>query len=641
MVRSGFAALLLIAALGTNAFAQAVTQWRTPDGLPVAIVEVPGGDVEHVGAIVPLDAPVPKALGGFPVSSDAVPEGRLWITTVPALVAGAVLREAETALATSGASAVVLLGPAPSRELLAGPAPFGAVPYRPAARPSCLLAEGETEIRRGAPERLELVLPVPDPADPRFDLLPALEGLVRLRLAKRWPEVSTGLESREGCERLIVRLPAPNEHPWELLAPLRAKLGEIVATPPSIAEVTDVSTLLARRVARWAVDGLGATRSLVERLAVGGSAAAALAPPALDADALAELVRGVLARHAGRAVIYEQERRATSEPPAALPNGVLLSWRWIAARIGVVAVALGGMQPGPAAGVLQGVATDAARSGWQVRLASIAGVLGVAVAVPADDLTTALETIADAIHQPPPAAPSGWPEQVAGRLGLGATLSAESVSLSVALPPEADEAKEAAAKFFSDLSPGGVRSSVPLAGAGLSWTHTEGPPVVTAVVDVPTTAAGWVAGQVLVDRLTPQEGVQIRWLNLPGRLVLEVTGRGEGHVPGLDEHLGETWKKATAAVDDTQVRAAVAALTDTLFGDTAQATLRTAAAPFLPAVPRQEELLGVETKEVTGVLRGLPAWAGLPRMAQGAAPLVVVPPQGPPRVRKSPPRRPH
>lgn len=637
MTRSPLAAALALL-VAHGAAAQAVTEWTTSRGVAISVVEVAGGDVVHVAAVVPGDSALPVRLAGFAVELRPTPLGLVVESSVPAFAAVPVLGALAEALAQRGAAALVILGGAPVRELSGVAAALEKVPLAAAPRRVCLLAEGDVSLQRGSPERLEVTLPLPPPDDPRWDLLPALEAWVRRRLAQRWPAVSTSLELGDGCGRLIVRLPSLAEPPRALLAQLRHALRELTAATPTAAEVEAVASSLDRRRAAWAVDGRAAARELALRRAAGGRVAAALSPPLLDDRALAGLADSVLSGHVGEALIVEAERRAVEDAPETLHNGVLLAWRWIPSAVGTVGVALGGVDPDVGLAALQDLASEAAREGWHALLDTVAGVPAIALAVPADDLPAVLEAVASVLIDPAGPADGGWDGGIGSAIGLATEIYASSVAVAVAAPAEADVVREAAAKFFSGLAPATVRSSE-LLSPGLRQVTGEGEAHLHAAVELAGDLPGWLAGEILAARLQRVAGVRTRWLAPPGRLVLEIAASGEGHVPGLDARLAALWTTVRAPATAEEAVAAATGVRALLYGDPARAALRAAARLFLPGVPRQEELLGVETAEISAALAGLPAWAQLPRLGMGPEPLMVAPPPAP-AVRQSPPRQP-
>jgi hypothetical protein len=180
-----------------------------------------------------------------------------------------------------------------------------------------------------------------------------------------------------------------------------------------------------------------------------------------------------------------------------------------------------------------------------------------------------------------------------------------------------------------------VRTGAALAAPGLAWKAGEGPPQEIGTVELPSTAAGLVAGQVAQDRLSHEVGVRTFLLVPAGRFVLAVAVEGGAHVPALDTRLASLWKGACRPATAAETAAAARRLLSRLYGDAAQATARTAAGVFLPLVPTDAGLLGMDAREVTAVLTALPRWEKLARFARGRAPQVVAPPPRKGGVRES------
>ncbi len=630
-------ALCLLAAV--PALAQATSEWHTSRDLPVAVIEVAGGDAEVIAAALPTGASPPEAVAGF--STTLTPEEGvlLWTVTVPALLAPEALAELGRTLATTGAAAVLLLGPTPARELREALTALETVPARPLPRLPCVLADGGMQTLRGAPESVALSLAMPGPGDPRYDLVPALVALLRIRLLAVFPSVRIDSELRGGCARLRLEVAAGNESARTVLRRLRRRLAEVAATPPTAEEVTRAVAASRDVAAHTAVSARATAEELAERLALGGGVAAALSPPALDAPALAELARALLAGRAGFATLVEQERRPESEPPETLDDGVVLSVRWVPSETAVVAVALGGVDPRTGRTLLAAAADRAARSGWNVAVGEILGVPTLAVAASGDAIVNAMESLSDAVTGQPPQAADDLGGDVARAEGLAEHASAEAISIALLLPPEFDEGPEAARKFFGGLASSGVRTGATPPGPGLAWTVKEGEPGVVGVVDVPTTTAGIVALQVIRDRLGAGSGLRTFLLAPPGRVVLAVAGEGGAHVPALDERLASLWKGARRACTPAELARATHGVLAELYGDPAQATARVAASAFLPQLPTVTALLATEASETNAALAAFPAWEQLPRLARGRAPQVVVPKHRTSGVRKSPPGR--
>jgi hypothetical protein len=638
-MRRAAARVALCLLVATPAFGQATSEWRTTHDLPVTVVEVAGGDVEFLVAVLPTEASPPEAVVGFPTTVTPQRGALLWTVRVPVLLTQPALSQFVQTLATTGAAAVVALGPMPARELEVPLAALEGVPDRPLPRLPCVLADGGVELRRGAPERVELSLTVPGPQDPRYDLMPALAALVRSRLLAAFPEVQVESELEGGCARLLVRLPAGNESPRLVLGHLRQTLATLPSATPTADEVVSALAACRTRAARAAVAGAAVAEELAERIALGGSVAGALASPALDSAALAELTRQVLEGHAGFATVVEQERRPQGEQPETLEDGAVLSVRWIPGDTGVVAIALGNMDPRAGRKLLTSAANAAADEGWATDMGEALGVPTLAVAAPSSAIIAVMERVSDSLTAAQPARGDDLDSEVAHAFGLSERATAESVSVALALPPEVDEGPEAGRKFFGSLPGAGVRTGPTLANPGLAWKLGDGSPQVVGTVELPATVAGVVAGQVVQDRLARAEGVRTFLLAPPGRPILALAGEGTAHVPALDARLADLWKGARRAAAAAEVTAAARRLFAVLYGDAAQATARAAASVFLPVVPGEAALLGIEAREVSAVLAGLPNWEKLARFARGRAPQVVVPPPRKRGMRESAPRR--
>jgi hypothetical protein len=625
--------LVALLAAAAEAGAQAVTEWRTASGLPVAVVEVAGGDVEHLAVFVPTQVELPPTLASFPLVATPRRGGTVAVLTAPAALTATLVVEAGAAL-SRGAAAVVLVGPTPARELQAALAGLDGAPHLPLPRPACLLAEGGVELRRGTPERVELSLAVPGPDDPRSELLPSLAGWLRGRLEKQFPSIRTDLESSP-CPRLVLRAEAGTEHPRVTLGRLRSALGELAVASPAPAEVDKASAAARRGLATVALDGSSTARELAVRLAAGGRAAGALLVAHIDAASLGAIAHHVLAGHPGYAILVEQERRAVAADSQTLENGVVLSWRWVAGETAVAAVAVGGVTPHQGRTALEAAAAAAADRGWAVEVSGIVGVPTVAVVVPAPELDEVLEVLAEAITGVGTAAPATPDEELARSFGLADAVSADSLSVALVLPEEIEEGHEAAVKFFAGLPAGGVRATVLAGPVALGWTRQPGTPRFAAAIELPATVPGLVAGEVLASRI--EKVAAATWLVLPGRLFLVISAEGGASVPELDAAAAAALAALRGAASSADTAEAGRRLAAVLFGDVARSAARTAAAPFLPVLPRQEELLAVDAAEVSRVLAGLPPWASLVRRATGPEPVAPTPPAG---VRKSPPRRP-
>ena len=633
-------ALAVTLAAALPAGAQVTSEWRTSRDVPVAVVEVVGGDVEHLAAVVPADAVAPAAIAGFPVEVRPRRGAQLWSVTVPALLAAQAVADLSGQLTASGAGAFVALGAVPARELQDALAALDAVPARPLPRSRCVLADGGVAVQLGSPERVEIVFALPPPDDPRADLAPALVAWVQTRLAAEFPDVRVENELQDDCARMAIRLAADDEHPRALVRRLRQRLAALPSTPATAEEVARALAACQARAVQTAVRGGTVARDLAERLALGGRVASVLATPVVDAGTLAELAREVLGGHAGFATVVEQERRARDEARQTLDNGAVVQLRWIPGEIGVVAVALGNVAPRAGHEVVAAAATAAARKGWVTTVRELAGVPAVAVAAPAASLTDVIEQVSDGVTSVRPAPHDDLEAVVMRSLGLADVPAGEAFSIALALPADLEVGGEAAGKFFGGIPPGQVTAGAAAGGPGLNWTVGAGAPEVVGVVELPPTAVGMVAGQLLRDRLAPEAGITTMLLAPAGRLVLTVAAAGGPHVPALDTRLAGVWRKAAAPKASAgEVAAAAREVLSAFYGDAGAATARVAAAAFLPVVPTEADLLGADPAEVGKAVAALPAWEKLARYARGQAPPMAPPRPARPAVRKSNPPR--
>jgi hypothetical protein len=622
------AVFLLAGAASAPAAAQAVTEWRAASGLPVAVVEVAGGDLEHLAAVVPMRAPRPAAVAGWPLAVAEREGAAVWSLRVPAAAATQAAVELAPLLAAAGCSALAAVGPAPVRELRGPLAALDAV-VAAALPPPCALADGRSEIVRGTPERVELVHAVPPPADPRFDGLPLLAAVLERRLAGPFPGVRVAVERRDGCWRLVTRLDPGEEAPRAAARRLRSAVAAAGAAAPDAGEVAAAAAPLRRAAMRLVADGAEAAVAVAERLAQGGRAAGTLAPPPAAPDAVAALLRETIAARAGLAVLTEAERRTRLEEPETLAGGAILTTRWLVEDLGVLALALGGVDPGSGRRVAGAAAERLAAAGWRAAAAEVVGLATVKAVLPPEDLPEALEALAATlVENAPAAAERDLADDVAAALGLLGAPAAESVSVALALPPEVDEGVEAGRKFLATLPAGGVRSSAPLTGAPLVWSQDAGSPRLAAVAELPPSADGWLAGEVLAARAARDGTLRAAWMSPPGGLALVIAGEGEASVPELDTRLARAWTGLRSPAAPEEVAEAGRRLHAALYGDLPEAMVRAALRPFLPAVPAEIELLAADVRAVSAALGALPPWQALRRVARGPAP-------APPPVRKS------
>ncbi len=617
--------------------AQAVSEFTTEAGLPVAVVETPGGDLEHVGLALPPGGALPAGLAEGGAEVVARPPYRVVLLSLPAVRAPAGLAELARALAGYGVAAAVALGPLPARELVGplGTLAAGAGPAAPAGR--CSLAEGRVEVVRGSEDAVELQLPVPGPADPRFDLLPILAAWLQASLRPAFPGLRVDVTGTQGCIVLALLAPAPEEDPPVLLPRLRQALAAQLRAPVPGEALAAARAQVDRRRLRWAVDGRGVAVELVTRLAAGGSVAGSLASQWVDGETLLALARSVLEGHPGAARLVVRERRGLGEATTTLDNGASVAAHVLAADVAAVGVALAGVTPAAAGASLATFSRRSAERGWFAWQGEVLGVATAAVAAPAGDAEAALELLAECLAVPPAGEEAPLLARAADALGLARAVRGDALAVSVGVPGGAEEATEVAAKFLSALPEAGVVSQVLPSGPTLRWTGAEGQAHILAVVELLPSAAAAVAGEVLRGRLRAMPGVVARWQSAPGRLALLVEATREGDVPALDQALAAAWQEARRPPDAAALSRARDELLAAVSGDLLPATARRAASRFLPMLARVESLGAVEPEEVGAVLAGLAVWEQLLRFASGPAP----PPPAPPRrgVRESRPRR--
>ena len=625
MVRRCVAALTLVATPAV--FGQALTEWHTDHALPVAVIELTGGDSEHFAVWLPPDAVPPAALADFPSASVRLPDGLMWLATVPSLLARQAAAELTHALATSGAGAVLALGSANVRELNEPFAALANVPLRAPARTPCVLTEGGIEVRRGTTERIELRLAVPGPADERSMLLPAFTTWLRARLAPTFAGATVTTASAGGCEYLVVTAPAQGESVRALLRRLRQRLGELALTAATAEEIERARAASRVELAHALLNGEEAARSLASRLAFGGTVAGALVVPAIDAVSMQIIAKEILIGHPGEASVVEQERRPALEAPTALDNGVVLTTRWIPGEMALLAVAVGGVLPETSEPTLQTLASSLTSRGLPAEQVTLAGVPALTVVVPPDSLAEALEKVSGALAAATAPEMTGPPAQIADAIGLRGRITAETVSVALMLPPEADEGVEAARKFFADLRSSGVRSTTTLANPGRTWMpSTEAPSLATAV-ELPATPAGFLAGELVRNRIASTAGVSVHEVAAPGRLYLKLYGEGEADVGALDARLAGLWQNARRPATAAERTLAVQRRLAQCYGDAARTAARIAAAPFVPALPSDAVLVALPLEELNAALAALPAWEMLPRFARGPAPPLASPPK--------------
>ena len=609
--------VLSLAVVSTQA--QTVSQWRTSNGLPLVIVQLPGGDLEHLAVVVPTGTRLVEQVGDRPLQ--ITPRRLAQILTVRAgeLQLAAVVSELLEALRETGAAAVVAVGPRPPRDLAQLLEGSENVPWHPLPRQRCPLIDGGIEALSGSPERVELAFGLPEMTDLRLSVAPALALLIELAVRSHVPGVRAGLDLSTGCARLVVRAPAEQVPPRVLLRTLRSELVALADRDPASSEMEGVRIASAARAGRLAVDAAGAAREVAEWVALGGVPAAVLATAEVEISALTSLAREVLSGHSGWGTVVEAEQRGRPPGRESLDNGALLSVAWVPGDLTVLAVALGGFAPRTGGEVLDRCAAAAAGQGWFTHRSEILGVPVVAVAVPAETTNEALELLVGSLQTvEPPSDDLLWAE-VVRTLGFAVRPEAETVSLAAMLPLDAETGAEAARKFLAGLGTGSIRVELPAVDRQLRWTPSEGRPRLIALSEIEASPAGVLAAVLLQNRATGA-GLELHLLAPPGRLTLGLVGAGEPHVPALDARLAGVWPRLVRPVDGPELRAALARVETLVLGDMAQAAARVAAQPFLPCSLDERALRTVTAGDINRVLGTLPSWTGLLRVAHGPAP---------------------
>jgi hypothetical protein len=582
-----------------------------------------------VAAWLPAGAQPPSSIAGFPVRVTTRADGLAWVASLPEVTIAGALSELAQALRSSGAAAVVAVGPLPSRECGALVNALADVPLRPARQSSCALADGATEIVRGAPERLELELAAPALEDERFSLLAGLEAWLQQRLSKEFRGLRVELVQDRGCGRLAIRAPCDGVEPRVALRHLRQRLADLAVAPIAGAEIAEIDAVWAPRIARLAGDGSQAATEIVEVLAYGGRVASWLAQPQLEPAGLAELVRAVLRGHSGRARLVESERRSRPTRPESLENGAFLTVTGVNLEAGVVATALA-CEPTHARTVLDGVAANAARAGWPATVSQIAGVHVLTVIAPGAAVIDALEDVAVALREATTKNPDPHFGEAARRLGISELVRADTVSVALAMPLGVEEGEEAAQKFFGVLAKAEVQTLAVPPPPGPTTVGEAEQVRVLALIELSPGANTWVVAEILEARLRREPGLDVRWLAPPGRHVLVLAAAGS-ELGEVEKRLTKLWTQARQKAVDDEVTRASRRVMARLFGDLAQAMARAAAAPLLPGIPTQAELLAVSTRDVNvalealGPLEGLPRLIWQPRVSNPATPVAESP----------------
>ncbi|MCX7894434.1 MAG: hypothetical protein N2447_00550 [Thermoanaerobaculum sp.] len=584
---------------------QAVTQGRTSQGLPWAVVELPGGDSEVVAAWVTGD--LEQGPPGWEPSGWT--GGLAFVASAPALQAPLLLAERLQVLPAS--RAVVFLGPVPARELSACLHHLEAVPYAPPPRAPCGTVDGSVTFHRREVEGFRLSFPLPPPWDPRFELAPAAAFVLDRRFRQLGFSGPVRVE-REVCPQLT--LEHLGDKPYQAFNLARASRQHLAA-PVAEGELAPFFLLQRREVNGWAVNPREFAVKVVERLGWGRPLGPAFLPLTPAPAAVEELLRQSLLAYIGQGEVWQRERRGSFHEVATLANGAVLVLREIPAEVGILAVGFGGVESEAARGLATQLAVLASQQGLPSQVAAGVGTAAVGVVGSSEELVEILESLVAQV--------TGWRGTTTGRArsralaacGLEGVVRGENVAVALELPEGGEELGEAAEKFLASLPAGEVRR-LPSLQAGLWWQEAGGPAEVVAVVELPGDLAGLVAAQALSQRLQAQ-GAEVNVQSLAGFLLLVFGLAGGGTVQSQDEALAGVWDTARMVTAE-DVRQAWERLTQQFFGSAAQGVMRRALAVFLPPLA-STVWRAPEASAVRQLVNSLPGYKALARFGFGPA----------------------
>lgn len=594
--------LLLLLFWAAPGFPQAVTQGRTDKGLPWAVVELPGGDVEWVALWLPPEASIPP---GWEEGSGAW--GRVGTVSAPALAAPASLAPALAGV--SAAVAAVFLGPVPRRELASALAALEDVRAHAAPRDPCPFADGAVTAWRRESEGFRWVFPLPPPWDSRFELAAAAAWVLEGRFRRSGFSGPVRVEGR-ACPTLVFH--HQGEEARLKLSLAKARRGELSAAV-SPEELSGFFERQRREAHRWAVDPRAVALAAAERVGWGRPLGPLFFPLEPSAKAVETLLEETLGVYAGQAELWERERRPLPFQKQTLANGAVLAFGPTAGDAAVLAVALSGLDAGSARAVVQEVAVAASGAGLPAQTVTVGGMAAVALVGSPEDVVEALEGLVSVLASAGGGSPSPWRSQVREALGLSGRAFGENLSVFLAVPEGGEELAEAAEKFLGAVPAGPVRKLTRLA-SGLAWQAGDPPAEGVAVAELPATFPGLLVAEALGQRLAAQ-GVEVELHNPPGGLVLVFGGRGAETMAQQEARLAAAWETARLLTAEDLSRA-WQALTRRVLGSAAQAAMRQALGGFLPALG-SPAWAAPEEQEVRQVVAGLPAYRQLPRFGRG------------------------
>lgn len=580
-------------------FGQAVTQGKTTQGLPWAVVELPGGDTEIVAAWLSLEAPVPS---GWEEAQSPWP--RVVVTEELAVKATARFMEALGGL--EAVVAVALVGPSPARELPGLLAKLEDVKPAQPPKAGCGFTDGVVNFVRADREGFALTLPAPGPEENFWELTELAVFLGE----SRWQKLgfSGPVRWRKGpCP--TVTLEDYGEEPRKRLARGREVLGEL-GKPVESFELETYRSWKLRETARWAVDPKSIAVEACQRLGWGRALGPLFYPPLVSPKAAGEVMERVFGLFKGQATIFERERRATAPGIETLSNGVSLLTQPIASEFALLAVAFSGVATQVAEEVAKTFAVEAVKQGYPAETVSAAGMVAVVVVANPAELTEHLERLATLLSRE--ASPM---DSLAAKglqaVGLGSRIAGENLAVLLQLPEGEEEVLEAAHKFLASLPSGSLLRGGSLA-PGLVWHDADAPAEIVAFFELPESLPGALLGHVLVRRLAAQ-GANAQLTHQPGRLVLGFWGQGAESLQAQDEILEKAWESARL-LSVREILTAWPEVGQTLSGSSAKVAMRQVMGVFFSSLAR---FFSPEEEEVANLLRALPAYRNLPRLGLG------------------------
>ncbi|MGQ9834685.1 MAG: hypothetical protein ACUVRQ_01675 [Thermoanaerobaculaceae bacterium] len=590
---------LLLTLVPLPLFGQAVTQGKTTQGLPWAVVELPGGDTEIVAAWLPPGAPVPL---GWEEAQSTWPR----VVVKEELAGKGIARLMESLEELEAVVAVALVGPSPARELSGLLAKLeGAKPAQP-PKSVCSFTDGVVDFVRADREGFALTLPAPGPEDGSWELTELAVFLAE----RRWQQLgfSGPVRWRAGpCP--TVTLEDHREEPRRRLAQGREMLGEL-GKPVEPFEQQAYRSWKLRETARWAVDPKAVAVEACQRLGWGRALGPMFYPPQVSPKAASELMAKVFGLFRGRATVFERERRATAPESETLPNGVSLLLQPIAADFGLLAVAFSGVAPQAAQEVARSFGVEVVKQGYPAETVAVAGMVAVVVVANPAELTENLERLAMLLSRE--ASPTD-PLVARGlqALGLGSRIAGENVAVLLQLPEGEEEVLEAVHKFLASLPSGSLLRGGSLE-PGLVWQDADAPAEIAAFCELPESLPGAVLGQVLVRRLAAQ-GINADLNHQPGRLLLRFWGGGAESLQAQDAILERTWESARL-LSAREILSAWPEFLQALSGSAAKVAMRQVMGVFFSGFGH---LAPPEEEEVAGLLQRLPGYRSLPRLGMG------------------------